>query len=458
MRQRRLSFGLRLEALEDRFCPSGSTITLPIASFLSKQGTSTLLTAPVPDQLSFTNSTFDPGATSTDPNRLIMVDYTGLAAQYLLQHNIDLHTRITGFVTETPVGATGAVEVSVNLEATNALTWVARVPAADLDTPAINTDPLELGHRAQDLVANPHLSPALSNVHLQVNFQEQAGAPLPDLFQAFIVGNAPAGFAPEVLDFQSWGTGTLDTATTVGTPGQTAFVNTSQVADFVHSVPGTLPDGFLQEPINMVPVASASSAVAYLNGTLFITNLSNGNTNIDVSPTAQGGATVSSNLGSGTFAHVSAVVVSLSGGNNNVQIGNFPGATVTVAALDGNNNVSIGTAAETVVSLGGGNNNLTTAAASPTLLFVAGNGNNNISAGTGQNNIYVAGNGNNNISAAGTNDFIEVLGNGNNHITDSGSNDLITLGGDGNNNIDNEGQGSSTDILSGSGHNHVHGP
>ncbi len=376
----------------------------------------------------------------------------------MLQHGINLHTKITGFVTETPIGAAGLMEVSVNLEVTNALTWVAEVPTADLNTPAINTDPLELGYRPQDLVANPKLKPALSDAHLQVTFQEKAGAPLPDLFQSFIFGNAPPGFAPETLDFQSWGTGTLDAGTTVGTPGQTAVAITNQVADFTQpNLPGTLADGFFQEPIDMVPVASPAASVAYLNGTLFITDLSNGNDNIKVSPIAGGGATVSSNLGSGTFAPVNAVVVSLGGGNDNVQIGSLPGATVNVAAQGGNNTIAIGNEADTVVSLGGGNNNVHTGNASLTQqIFVAGSGNNNISAGTGDNVILVAGNGNNNLSAAGTNDFIEVLGNGNNHLTDTGTGDLIWLGG-GNNNLDNPGAGSVTFILSGTGHNHVHG-
>jgi hypothetical protein len=95
MRQRHVRFRPQLEAFEERVCPSGSTVVLPIASFLSRQGTTMLLTPPVPDQLAFTNSSFDPGTTSFDPNRLIMVDYTGRAAQYLAQHGINLNTKIT---------------------------------------------------------------------------------------------------------------------------------------------------------------------------------------------------------------------------------------------------------------------------------------------------------------------------------------------------------------------------
>jgi hypothetical protein len=460
MRQRRVRFRHQLEAFEERVCPSGSTVVLPIASFVSQQGTTMLLTPPVPDQLAFTNSSFDPGTTSLDPNRLIMVDYTGRAAQYLAQHGINLNTKITGFITETAIGTSGRMEVSVNLEVTNALTWVAEVPTADLGTPAINTDLLELGYRAQDLVANPSLKPALSDAHFQITFQEQAGAPLPDLFQALTMGNAPPGFAPETVDFQSWGTGTLDAGTTVGTPGQTALVTTNHVADLTQpTLPGTLPDGFFQQAIDLVPVASPAASVTYLNGTLFITDLSNSNDNIKVNPATGGGVTVSSNLGNGTFANVNRVLVSLGGGNDEVTIGSLPGVTVNVSALDGNNTISIGNEAATIVSVGSGNNNISTGSASGTQqFFVGGTGNNTLNAGAGTTVVLMAGTGNNQVNAAGTGDFLEVVGNGNNHIQDNGATDLVWLGGDGNNTVVNQGHGSLSDILGSTGHNQISGP
>jgi hypothetical protein len=479
VRQRQFQLRPRLEALEDRLCPS-STVVLPISSFLSQQGqpnnytfqgaTYTSLNPPVPDEITFLNSAFDPGATSSDPTRLLFVDYTGRAAQYLLNHGIDLHTQISGFVTETTIGTSGLMEVSVNLQARNALTWVAEVPTDHLFTPAINTDPLELGYRPQDLVANPNLKPALSNVAFQFTFQEEVGQPLPDLFQALFGGGAvpgvnggpPPGFTPERLDVQTWGTGTLNAGTTVGTPGQTAIVSTWQVADLTNpNLPGTFPDGFFQEPIDLIPVTSAATHVAYLNGTLFVADLSNGNDNVHVSPTAGGGAAVSSNLGNGTFAHVTRVVVCLGSGNNNVQIGNLPGATADVVAFDGNNTITIGNVGKLVVHVGGGNNNIRTANTSvgAQFLCVGGNGNNTINAANANPaEVVVAGNGNNTINASGAGDFIEVLGNGNNHITDTGTNDLIWLGGDGNNDIDNQGEGSFTVILAGTGHNHIRGP
>jgi hypothetical protein len=147
---------------------------------------------PVKDQLGWTNSSFDPGTMSSDPDRFILVDYTGQAAQYLLQHGINLHTTIRGLVTETPIGTSGLMEVSVGLEATNALTWVANIQGLNINVPpGADAAPLELGYRAEDLVTNPHLKPALSDVHFQITFQEQAGAPLPDLVQVLILGALP---------------------------------------------------------------------------------------------------------------------------------------------------------------------------------------------------------------------------------------------------------------------------
>ena len=133
MSHRRFQFRPQLEAFENRLCPSGSTVVLPISAFLAQQGHDNVFAPPVKDQQAWSNSTFDPGATSTDPTRLLLTDYAGQAAQYLLQNGINLHTTITGFVTETPIknGSDPAghqlMEVSLNLEATKALTWVVNI-------------------------------------------------------------------------------------------------------------------------------------------------------------------------------------------------------------------------------------------------------------------------------------------------------------------------------------------
>jgi hypothetical protein len=461
MSQRRFRFRPQLEAMEDRLCPS-STVVLPISAFLAQQGHDSVFTPPVRDQEAWSNSVFDPG--TGIPTRDLLVDYTGQEAQFLLAHGINLHTSVSGFVTETPIAGTNLMEVTVNLEATNALTWVANIANVNPNQPdGANTAPIELGYRAQELVDNPSLPPALSSVQFQLTWQQQAGTTLPDLarLNENFALYAPPEFSFERFDVQSYGTGVLRAATTVGTPGQTAIVFTSQVADLTNpNLPGTLGDGFWHEGIDIVPVASASTHVAYLNGTVMVNDTSNSNDSVQITPTANGGAQVTSNLGNGTFANVTAVVVSLGGGNNSVQIGNLPGATVDVIGLDGNSHVAVGDTGKLVVHVGQGNNHIDTGNTTLAAQFigVGGNGNNQIDLGnTASAEILMAGNGNNHIAASGADDFIEVLGNGNNHVQDTGTGDLVWLGGDGNNDILNDGTDSLTDILGGTGHNHITG-
>lgn len=457
MCQNTLKSRLRLESFEERFCPS-STVVLPISAFLSQQGTMSTYNPPLPDFIGWTNSVFDPGATPADPFRFLSADYTGGVANYLLSNGINLHTQITGFVTETTM-ASGLMEVSVNLEASNALAWVINTQGIDISQPgAQTTAPLEWGYRPQELVANPTLTPALVNIHFQISFQQQAGTPLPDLTEAFFFGNAPPGFAPEMVEFQAWGSGMLRSGTTVGTAGQNAIMNTSQFGDFVHIVPGALPSGFVQENINIVPTSTGAKSIEYLNGWLFVTDLGNGNDHITITGTVGGGANVTTNFGKGSFSPVTHVVVNLGNGNSNILITSLPGATVNVATLDGNNNILIVNEAEIMVNVGGGNNRITVGTANPAMVFVAGNGNNNIFAGHGQNNVYIGGNGNNFILAAGNGDYLQLWGNGNNRIFDFGNNDTIYLAGDGNNIVLNSGPGSFTHLLAGMGKNYFYGP
>jgi hypothetical protein len=144
---------------------------------------------------------------------------------------------------------------------------------------------------------------ASSSASFQFTWQENVGAPLPDLVEALILGtSAPPGFVPERINVQSWGTGTLRADTTVGTPGQQALVSTLQVADLTNSaLPGTLPDGFWQEPINIIPVTSVSTHVGYLNGTLFVSDTSDGNDSVRITPAA-GGAALSRNYANSMLA------------------------------------------------------------------------------------------------------------------------------------------------------------
>ncbi len=494
---------LNCENLEDRLTPSGTTV-LPISVFLSHQGTTSVFTGPgVPDQIGWTDTVYDPGV-DNNPSLLELVDYTGLEAKYLTNNGgPNLHTQETGFVTETPTTKVDPVtnqflmEVTVNLETTNALTWVANVSSVNPNAPDGAVLPRELGYTVQDLLAHPNLTPAKSTVHFQMTFQEDVGAPLPDMAESLNEQNnpnipnaapPPPGFNMELWDIQAWGIGTLAAANDIGaggTPlnsGQPALVYTTQVASYLNpNLPGTNnpnpPDGFFQEPVNIVPVASASAHVAYVQstgpitpgttgptgsrGTLFVLDQSNGNDNVAVTPTAGGGARLESNLGNGNYPLVTGVYVGLGSGNNNVLIGNLPGAITTVTTLNGNNNIVVGNTAELVVHVGTGNNNIVTGNTNPAaqFIFVGGSGNNNIvTFDSTPSVILVAGNGNNNVVAGGIGDFIEVVGNGNNNILDLGSDDLVWLGGNGNNFVVNDGTGSWTMILSGAGHNFIFGP
>ena len=206
MSQRRVQFRLQLEAFEDRLCPSSTTV-LPISAFLAQQGHDAFFTSPtgVPDAQGWSNSILDPGATPADPTRLLLVDYAGVAARWLNQnYGINLHTTVSGFVTETPVGSSGLMEVSLDLEATNALTWVANINGINANAKgSVLTMPLELGYRADELVGHPERHAALSNLHMQETWVENVGADLPDLarlnedFARF----APPGFSYKRFDF-----------------------------------------------------------------------------------------------------------------------------------------------------------------------------------------------------------------------------------------------------------------
>jgi len=134
-------------------------------------------------------------------------------------------------------------------------------------------------------------------------------------------------------------------------------------------------------------------AISDMNGILFITDLSKHNDHIMVTAAAGGGAAVSSNLGSGTFAPVTAVLVTLGAGNHHVDIGSLPGATVIVDALDGNNKIQIGDEAVTVVSVGDDHNRIHTGTTGSPLVFVGGNDNNDRHNDVGENSDDISGDG-----------------------------------------------------------------
>lgn len=221
-------FRPQLECLEDRALPSSfhglghvaanaaaassaivsttnaaATTQRSITDFTSAQGTTSVFTPALPglpDNVGWTTDA------TQDPGLFALIDYSGKQAEYLLsEYNIDLGTSVTGTITERPL-EDGRVMVTVNLFTRNALAW------ASAYDPNVGFDPnaeLLFGYRAEDLVADPSLTPALVDSHLQVVFISEAGAPMPDLVDAFILGNTPEGVELVSISFRTSGAGTV---------------------------------------------------------------------------------------------------------------------------------------------------------------------------------------------------------------------------------------------------------
>jgi len=226
-----------------------SAVQRPLGDFLDAQGTSAIFIPPLPDFIGWTNN---------NPQTLfVSVDYAGLVASYLESHGgPSLGTHMAGSVTERPL-ADGRAEVSVVLHTDDALTWAIPLPATDLAT-----DPLVFGYRGTDLLVDPSLEPALSNSQLEVVFKNTApGAALPDLVDAFILGNAQPGQELVKLMFRSQGAGSLRAPFGVadGTPGRCMVVNTGILQT---PFKGAVADGFPAEHVHLQVVGGGGKSMA----------------------------------------------------------------------------------------------------------------------------------------------------------------------------------------------------
>jgi len=211
-----------------------AAVQRPISDFLSSQGSTSLFFPPFPDYIGWANN--------NPQTRFALIDYTGKAAAYLAAHGgPNLRTQVDGTVSERPL-EDGRAEVTVILHTTNAMSWVA--PASDF------AGPLLFGNRGSDLLADPSLRPALSNVNMRVVFTNDApGAALPDLVNAFILGNATPGQQLVFLEFRSDGSGLLAD----GTPGR---LQVTQTGIFVTPGHGATGDGFPAEHVELRAVGS----------------------------------------------------------------------------------------------------------------------------------------------------------------------------------------------------------
>jgi len=156
-----------------------ATVSRPFSDYLNAQGITSVFAPPVPDFLGWN----DP--LGTKPNyyslvRLASVDYNGTSAAYLASHGGPvINTSVTGTVKET-VLSDGRAKVVVNGHAEKALTFT----FTDADYPNIDwlNAPLDFGYRANDLLANHNLAPALGTADFTFSFyNDHPGDPIPDM-------------------------------------------------------------------------------------------------------------------------------------------------------------------------------------------------------------------------------------------------------------------------------------
>jgi hypothetical protein len=238
-------FQPRLEALEDRWCPSTSR---PIADFLLAQGTTSFFPnginpggpAGLPDEGGWATSTatFNNGTA-----RFARVDYTGQDAAFL---HLNLGTTTSGTISERAL-ADGTAEDTVILHTHNAFAWANQEDGV--------TNPVIFGYLPSQLAANPNLQPPLADSQLHVVFQlPYPGAPLPDLVDANLPGGFPPGYTLVSMDFRATATGTTPT-------GQQATLVVSQTG-VLDRTPHLIRDfGFTAEVVDVHTHGNASPAV-----------------------------------------------------------------------------------------------------------------------------------------------------------------------------------------------------
>jgi hypothetical protein len=205
----------------------------PLADFIGTQGSTNIFIPPIPDFVGWSSAAAKP------PVRFASVDYAGLAGKWLATNGgPNVGTQISGTISERPL-ADGRAEVSVNLHVKNAMTWVLVNPND------VAHDPTIFGHRANEILANRSLAPALSDAEMLVTFKNTApGAPLPDLVTAFILGQGAPGQELVKLMFRSSGFGLL----TDGTP---AKCTVTQTGLFMTGFHGATADAFPCEKVDL---------------------------------------------------------------------------------------------------------------------------------------------------------------------------------------------------------------
>lgn len=210
----------------------------PISDFTSAQGTTMVFTPPARDVIAWSTCSV------CVPGLFAWFDYAGRANA---TQSLGLGTATEGSITERPL-SDGRADVKVVLHTRKALSWAAEFNP--FSPPDPNTSPLLFGWRAQDILADPNKTAALADSNLVVEFKNTApGAPLPDLVDAFILGNASAGQEIISISFYATASGPLHANAGVaeGTPGRCTVAEAGVL--FKAKFMGATGDGF---PVELV--------------------------------------------------------------------------------------------------------------------------------------------------------------------------------------------------------------
>jgi hypothetical protein len=200
----------------------------PLSDFTSAQGTTQVVASPVPDYIAWT----DPAS-----GLMMAVDYAGVADQWTWEesgHTFSYGTTITGTITEKPL-ADGRADVQVVLHAHNALSYVV---AFDPATGQGDFSDVRFGRLAPD--AQGAGDAALGDCDFQIRIVNTAPhAPLPDIFDAFVNGNADPRIELVFISFSGRATGTLGAGAIAGVPeGTEGRASTRQTGIFMSGFHG----------------------------------------------------------------------------------------------------------------------------------------------------------------------------------------------------------------------------
>lgn len=169
--------------------------TRSLDEFLNAQGSTTQFFPPVPDYL---------GWGGGDPVTFGLIDYAGVAADYLLDQGVDLGTEVRGVITEC-VLTDGSAQVTIALVTDNAMGFAQDV--ADLVENGFdfaNTDTI-LGNKAVDIAEGAPAAVGSAEVYLSFRMSAP-GDPLPDVLNVFNdrgERNQKLLYAPITLTFAS---------------------------------------------------------------------------------------------------------------------------------------------------------------------------------------------------------------------------------------------------------------